>query len=139
MFEAIQSCARSYTEATVTGISAAPALFTAINKDRADLRHELVPFDTALTQRMSERAVRILQATDAGDLPPRIADSRDFFACRFGAHAGRCWGLLQAGLSVSDRTLPHLGPWSTAGAVWTRCRHLETGCHQSFCHDPLTD
>ena len=84
---------QAYMEATVPGISAAPALFTAINKDTAELHHELVPFDAALAQRMSDRAVRILQATDAGDLLPRIAASRDFFECRFCAHAGRCWGL----------------------------------------------
>ena len=84
---------QAYMEATVPGISAAPALFTAINKDTAELHHELVPFDAALAQRMSDRAVRILQATDAGDLLPRIAASRDFFECRFCAHAGRCWGM----------------------------------------------
>ena len=84
---------QAYMEATVPGISAAPALFTAINKDTAELHHELVPFDAALAQRMSDRAVRILQATDAGDLLPRIAASRDYFECRFCAHAGRCWGL----------------------------------------------
>ena len=84
---------QAYMEATVPGISAAPALFTAINKDTAELHHELVPFDAALAQRMSDRAVRILQATDAGDLLPRIAGSRDFFECRFCSHAERCWGL----------------------------------------------
>ena len=84
---------QAYMEATVPGISAAPALFTAINKDTAELYHELVPFDAALAQRMSDRAVRILQATDAGDLLPRIAASRDFFECRFCSYAERCWGL----------------------------------------------
>ncbi len=84
---------QAYMEATVPGISAAPALFTVINKDTAELHHELVPFDAALAQRMSDRAVRILQATDADDLLPRIAASRDFFECRFCSHAGRCWGL----------------------------------------------
>ncbi len=84
---------QAYMEPSVPGISAAPALFTAINKDTAELHHELVPFDAARAQRMSDRAVRILQATDAGDLLPRIAASRDFFECRFCAHAGRCWGL----------------------------------------------
>ncbi len=84
---------QAYMEATVPGISAAPALFTAMNKDTAELHHELVPFDAALAQRMSDRAVRILQATDAGDLLPRIAASRDFFECRFCSHAERCWGL----------------------------------------------
>ena len=84
---------QAYMESSVPGISAAPALFTAINKDTAELHHELVPFDAALAQRMSDRAVRILQATDAGDLLPRIAASRDFFECRFCSHAGQCWGL----------------------------------------------
>jgi len=84
---------QAYMEASVPGISSAPALFTAINKDTAELHHELVPFDADLAQRMSDRAVRILQATDAGELLPRIASNRDFFECRFCAHAERCWGL----------------------------------------------
>lgn len=84
---------QAYMEPSVPGISTAPALFSAINKDTAELHHELVPFDAGLAQRMSDRAVRILQATDAGDLLPRIAGSRDFFECRFCAHSGRCWSL----------------------------------------------
>lgn len=84
---------QAYMEATVPGISANPALFTAINKDTAELHHELVPFDAALAQRMSDRAVRVLRATDAGELLPRIAQSRDFFECRFCPWAERCWSL----------------------------------------------
>jgi hypothetical protein len=84
---------QAYMEPTVPGISEAPALFTAINKDTAELHHELVPFDAALAQRMSDRAVRILQATDAGELLPRIAQERDFFECRMCPWAERCWSL----------------------------------------------
>jgi hypothetical protein len=84
---------QAYMEAQVPGISDNPALFTAINKDTAELHHELVPFDAGLAQRMSDRAVRILQATDAGDLLPRIATSRDFHECRMCPWAERCWGL----------------------------------------------
>ncbi|MDZ4135352.1 MAG: hypothetical protein U1D06_07115 [Paracoccaceae bacterium] len=84
---------QAYMEGTVPGISANPALFTAINKDTAELHHELVPFDAGLAQRMSDRGVRILQATDAGELLPRIASNRDFFECRFCPWAERCWGL----------------------------------------------
>jgi len=84
---------QAYMEGTVPGISGNPALFTAINKDTAELHHELVPFDCALAQRMSDRAVRILQACDAGDLLPRIARQCDFFACRMCSWADRCWGL----------------------------------------------
>ena len=67
---------QAYMEASVPGISAAPAVFTAINKDTAELHHELVPFDADLAQRMSDRGVRILQATDAGELLPRVAAPR---------------------------------------------------------------
>ena len=84
---------QAYMEPSVPDISAAPALFTAINKDTAELHHELVPFDADLAQRMSDRGVRILQATDAGDLLPRVAASRDFFECRFCPWAERCWSL----------------------------------------------
>ena len=55
-------------DASVPGLAANPALFTAINKDTAELHHELVPFNAELAQRMSDRAVRILRATDAGEL-----------------------------------------------------------------------
>ncbi|WP_223428095.1 hypothetical protein [Tateyamaria pelophila] len=84
---------QAYMEASVPGISAAPAVFTAINKDTAELYHELVPFDAELAQRMSDRGVRILRATDAGELLPRVAANRDFFECRFCSWAERCWGL----------------------------------------------
>jgi len=84
---------QAYMEGTVAGISEAPALFTAINKDTAELHHELVPFDAALAQAASDRAVRILRATDAGELLPRVATTRDFHECRFCRWAERCWSL----------------------------------------------
>lgn len=82
---------QAYMEGAVAGISAHPALFTAINKDTAELHHELVPFDGALAQRISDRAVRILRATDAGDLLPRLATDPDFFECRLCPWKRRCW------------------------------------------------
>ena len=85
---------QAYMEAEVPGIAAAPALFTAINKDTAELHHELVPFDADLAQRMSDRGVRILRATEAGELLPRAATSRDFHTCRFCPWAERCWSLV---------------------------------------------
>jgi hypothetical protein len=36
---------QAYMESSVAGLSATPALFTAINKDTAELHQELVPFD----------------------------------------------------------------------------------------------
>ena len=86
---------QAYMDASIPGLASNPALFTAINKDTAELHHELVPFDADLAQRMSDRGVRILQATDAGELLPRIATSVDFFECRMCPWANRCWSLPQ--------------------------------------------
>ena len=82
---------QAYMEGTVPGIATNPALFTAINKDTAELHHELVPFDGELAQRISDRAVRILQATDAGELLPRMTSDPDYFECRFCSWKMRCW------------------------------------------------
>lgn len=82
---------QAYMEPGVPGISKNPALFTAINKDTAELHHELIPFNAELAQRMSDRAVRILQAAEADDLLPRIAREPDHFECRFCDYAVRCW------------------------------------------------
>lgn len=84
---------QAYMEGAVAGIAQNPALFTAINKDTAELHHELVPFDAALAQTMSDRAVRILQATEAGELLPRIAREPEFHECRMCPWARRCWSL----------------------------------------------
>ncbi len=86
---------QAYMDASIPGLASNPALFTAINKDTAELHHELVPFDADLAQRMSDRGARILQATDAGELLPRIATRADFFECRMCSWAKRCWGLPQ--------------------------------------------
>ena len=82
---------QAYMEATVPGISKNPALFTAINKDTSEIYHELVPFDGGLAQKMSDKGVRIIQATEAGELLPRIAQSADFFECKFCDWSDRCW------------------------------------------------
>lgn len=84
---------QAYMDAAVPGVADNPALFTAINKDTAELHHELVPFNADLAQRMSDRAVRVLAATDAGELLPRVAAQPDHFECRFCPWAKRCWAL----------------------------------------------
>jgi hypothetical protein len=68
-----------------------PALFTAVNADTMEIYAELVPFDAALAQRMSDRAVKIITATDAGELLPRSFAEPTHFECRMCAWADRCW------------------------------------------------
>lgn len=67
------------------------ALFTALNKDTQALHHEAVRFDPASAQALSDKAVDVLRAADAGELPPRIAANADFFLCRWCDYARRCW------------------------------------------------
>ena len=67
------------------------ALLTALNRDTLALHHEVVPFEPDEAQRLSDRAVDILRAVEAGELPPRIAHASDFYLCRLCAYATRCW------------------------------------------------
>ncbi|WP_051213427.1 isoleucyl-tRNA synthetase [Rubritepida flocculans] len=67
------------------------ALLTALNRDTLALHHEAVPFDAAEAQRLSDHAVDILRAAEAGELPLRIAQASDFHLCRSCPYATRCW------------------------------------------------
>ena len=82
---------QAYMEPSIPGISANPALFTAINKDTQELWFELVPFDAGLAQRLSDRAVQVIQATEAGETLPRAATSPTFFTCKSCAWQDQCW------------------------------------------------
>lgn len=82
---------QAYMEPQIPGISGNPALFTAVNKDTEELYHELMPFDSALAQTMSDKGVNILHACDAGELLPRIANSSTFHICKMCSWAERCW------------------------------------------------
>ena len=68
-----------------------PALFTAINADSMEIYVELVPFDGALAQRMTDRAVKVITATEAGELLPRSFNDPTHFECRMCAWQDRCW------------------------------------------------
>ena len=68
-----------------------PALFTAVNADTMEIYAELIPFDAGLAQRMSDRAVKVIQATEAGELLPRSFAESTHFECKFCAWAERCW------------------------------------------------
>jgi hypothetical protein len=68
-----------------------PALFTAVNADTMEIYAELVSFDAALAQRMSERAVKVITATEAGELLPRGFSDSTHFECRMCPWQDRCW------------------------------------------------
>ena len=78
-----------------------PALFTALNRDTWELACELVALEGGLAQRMSDRAVDVVRASDAEELLPRAAADRTSVVCRGGKAGGdwhapcpwqdRCW------------------------------------------------
>jgi hypothetical protein len=68
-----------------------PAIFTALNADTMEIYTERVPFDAALAQRMSDRAVKVITATEAGELLPRAVHDSTHFECRMCAWQDRCW------------------------------------------------
>lgn len=74
------------------GLTDNPAVFTFINADTMQVGVELIEFDALECQRLIDRAVRVIQSTDAGELLPRIAGEPDHFACRFCSYTARCWG-----------------------------------------------
>jgi len=84
---------QAYMEPSIEGISKNPALFTAINKDTAEIHFELIPFDKSLAQKSSDRAVMILRATESHELLPRIANDPTYFECKFCPWQQRCWRL----------------------------------------------
>ena len=68
-----------------------PAIFTALNADTMEIYTELVPFDAQLAQRMSDRAVKVITATEAGEILPRAFHDPTHFECRMCAWQDRCW------------------------------------------------
>lgn len=73
------------------GLHEQPALFTAVNADTMEIYAERVPFDAALAQRMSDRAVKVITATEAGELLPRAFVDPTHFECRMCPWQDRCW------------------------------------------------
>jgi hypothetical protein len=68
-----------------------PAVFTVTNADTCEKLHLLVPFDTELAQQQSDRALMIIEATQAGELLPRFTDNDSDWRCRMCPHHERCW------------------------------------------------
>ena len=68
-----------------------PAIFTAVNADTMEIYAELIPFDAAVAQRMSDRAVRVITATEAQEQLPRAYLDPTHFECKFCSYAERCW------------------------------------------------
>lgn len=56
-----------------------------------EVHAELVPFDAHLAQRMSDRAVKVITATETGELLPRGFSDPTHVECRMCPWQDRCW------------------------------------------------
>jgi hypothetical protein len=76
------------------GLDENPALFTAENADTCHFLSLMVPFDPEAAQAASDRAVAVIQATQAGELLPRITDKGPTdWRCKMCSHSEFCWSL----------------------------------------------
>jgi len=90
-----------------------PALFTALNRDTQEIYAELVPFDAAIAQRMSDRAVEVVRASDVQEWLPREAAAPTSVVCKGGVAAGhwhppcawaqRCWSERRPGIAPGEQ------------------------------------
>lgn len=68
-----------------------PALFSIGNRDTGEIAFERIPFDARRAQEASDRGVRVITATQAGETIPRAYANADYFECRMCDFARRCW------------------------------------------------
>lgn len=65
-------------------------LFSMLNLDNMDYYWELIAFDGAVAQQLTDRAVRILESQSPEEMPRITADPNDF-RCKFCDYKDRCW------------------------------------------------
>lgn len=75
--------------AGMTGLGIARGLYVGVNKDTEEILTERLHLDGEVAARMEARVLRIVEAND---VPSRISDKPDAFACRFCNHRETCHG-----------------------------------------------
>lgn len=75
------------------GLTENPTVFTVTCGDDGQQIHLLIDYDAEGAQMTSDKAVRIVKSTQAGELLPRPFKDRSHFICKGCFFAERCWGL----------------------------------------------
>lgn len=65
-------------------------LFSMLNLDNMQYYFELVPFDQSTAQRLTDRAVRVLESSTPEEMP-RIGNEETDYRCKFCDYAKLCW------------------------------------------------
>lgn len=75
------------------GLAENPTVFTVTCGDDGQQLHLLIDYDAEGAQMTSDKAVRIVKSTQAGELLPRPFKDKTHFICRGCFFAERCWSL----------------------------------------------
>lgn len=68
-----------------------PAIFSAVNMNTMEIEWQSVEHDSIFTDRLTNKARRIILYCDSGELLPRQFHSKDFFKCKWCSYQERCW------------------------------------------------
>lgn len=71
----------------------AQTIFTVTNADSGEQAHIVYDIDPVEAQRMTDRAVRIIESTRASELLPRAYAKADHFECKWCPFTKRCWSM----------------------------------------------
>lgn len=82
-------------------------LFTAENADTCEVYGQVVPFDPAFAQALSDKAVRVVSSADPEELP-RCAKEKTDYRCRFCNFRETCWTPQQQAAPSAPAIRP---PW----------------------------
>lgn len=106
-------------QANMAYMGVAQTLFSMLNLDTMKYYFEVVAFDATEAQRISDRAVQILESDHAFQMP-RLGRSEDDHVCKFCDFARVCW----SGQIVLP---PALGPGSNAQESVVKAQEAVTG------------
>ena len=80
----------SQVQCNMAYLSTDHTLFSMLCLDNMKVYWELIKFDPEVAQKVSDRAVRVLNSREPKDMP-RIAAKEDFFVCRYCEYHNSCW------------------------------------------------
>jgi hypothetical protein len=100
-------------------------LFTSLNKDTAELYHELIPFNAAVASYYSDRAVTILKATESNEFLPRIATKPDWYELSPLQNVRSSFSVRRFGAQILTYALVRCG-----SALRSSCRKTASGILQ---------
>ena len=80
-------------------------LFSMLNLDNMKFYWELVKFDQAKAQKLSDRAVSVIQSNNPFELPRAVSD-QTHFVCRFCDYQTSCWNEPEAVKKVDTGSTP---------------------------------